>query len=302
MLLDGIPVVPALIGLFAAAELFKLTRTDYIVSDVASRKVSMRRIFSGFWHTFPYPIVLLRGSLLGTAIGTVPGGHAVANLLSYSEAKRTAKDPESFGKGDPRGVIAAEAGNASSEGGSMATLLALGIPTGGTTAIMLSAFSMHNIIGGPQFMHDHKDLVYAVILSNLAQVFFLVVFGLAFIFVAAYVIKIPLRMLIPAVLAMSVLGSYTLSGNMVGPITLFVFAVIGWVMQRFDYPVAATVVGLLLAHLTENSLLNSYQMSGGDLSFFLGRPIALVLVLFLLVSLAIPFLKRRFAGLRAPAA
>lgn len=178
----------------------------------------------------------------------------------------------------------------------MATLLALGIPTGGTTAIMLTAFSMHNIIGGPQFMHDHKDLVYAVILSNLAQVAFLTVFGLGFIFVAAYVIKVPLRVLIPLVLAMSVLGSYTLSGNMTGPITLFVFAVIGWLMQRYGYPVAATVVGLLLAHLTENSLLNSYQMSGGELSFFLGRPIALVLALFLVVSFTIPFVKRRFAN------
>jgi putative tricarboxylic transport membrane protein len=293
VLLDGIPVVPALIGLFAAAELFNLTRSDYIVAEVTARTVRLGRILRGVLHTFKYPGVLLRGSLIGTVIGTLPGGHAVANLLSYSEARRAAKDPESFGCGDPRGVIAAEAGNASSEGGSMATLLALGIPTGGATAIMLIAFDMHNITGGPQFMHDHKDLVYAVILSNLAQVVILMFVGLAFIFAASYVIKVRIRALIPIVLSLAVIGSYVLAQNMAGPITLFVFSVIGWLMQRFDYPVAATVVGLLLSRLTEGALLRTYQLSGGDPAYLLERPVALGFLLLLILSLLLPAVRAK---------
>lgn len=291
LLLDGIPTVPAIVGLFAAAELFNLVGRNYIVDDMTRRGVDGRRILAGMRETFRHPGTLIRGALLGTGIGILPGGHAIANLLSYSEARRAAKDPEAFGTGDPRGIIAAESANASSEGGSMATLLALGIPTGGATAVMLVAFSMHNITGGPAFMRDHPDLVYAVILSSLAQVGILAVVGFCFIYVAGFVVKIPLRMLVPLVLALAVVGSFALAQNMAGPITLAAFAVIGWLMQRFDYPVAATVVGLLLGRLTEGALLRTYQMSGGDAGFILTRPIALVLLALLIGSMLLPYLR-----------
>lgn len=287
VLLDGVPVVPAIIGLFAASELFNLATRDYVIPDTAGRNVSIRRIVRGAAMTFAHPGVLLRGSVIGLLIGLVPGGHAVANLLSYSEAKRTAKDPSQFGRGDPRGVIAAESANASSECGSIATLLSLGIPTGGATAIMLTAFDMNNITGGPAFMEAHKDLVYAVILANLVQVAGLFFVGLGFVFVASYVIKVPLRMLIGMILSLSVIGSYLLSGSMVGPVTIFVFATIGWTLRHFEYPVAATVVGLLLARTTEGAMLRSYQMSAGQLGFFLHRPIALSLLALLILSLTI---------------
>ena len=300
VLLDGIPVVPAIIGLFAASELFNLATRDYIVADTAGREVSLRRILRGMAKTLSYPAVLLRGSVLGLAIGMVPGGHAVANLLSYSEAKRTARDPSAFGHGDPRGVIAAEAANASSECGSMATLLSLGIPTGGATAIMLTAFDMHNITGGPQFMSEHKDIIYAVILANLVQVAMLFFVGVAFVFAASYVIKVPLRILIGMVLSLSVIGSYLLSSSMAGPVTIFVFAVVGWVLQRFEYPVAATVVGLLLARLTEGSMLRTYQMSGGDPTFLLHRPIAMALLVLLVLSFAAAPLSARLRRAARP--
>jgi putative tricarboxylic transport membrane protein len=287
-MLDGVPLVPAIVGLFAAAELFNLVGRDYIVTDTTRRSVDARRILAGVAETFRHPGTVIRGALLGTGIGILPGGHAIANLLSYSEARRAAKDPENFGKGDPRGIIAAESANASSEGGSMATLLALGIPTGGATAVMLVAFGMHNITGGPAFMRDHKDLVYAVILSSLAQVFILGIMGFFFIFVAGFVVKVRLRALVPIVLALAVIGSFALAQNMAGPVTLGVFAVIGWLMQRFEYPVAAAVVGLLLGRLTEGAMLRSYQMSGGDAGFFLTRPIALVMFALLIALLAWP--------------
>jgi putative tricarboxylic transport membrane protein len=292
LLLDGIPTVPAIVGLFAAAELFNLVGRDYIVGDRTRRQVKAGRILAGMRETFRYPGTLLRGALLGSGIGILPGGHAIANLLSYSEARRAAKDPERFGTGDPRGIIAAESANASSEGGSMATLLALGIPTGGATAVMLVAFGMHNITGGPAFMRDHADIVYAVILSSLAQVAILAVVGFGFIFVAGFVVKVRLRLLVPIVLALAVVGSYALAQNMAGPITLAVFALIGWLMQRFDYPVAAAVVGLLLGRLTEGALLRTYQMSGGDIGFLLTRPIALTILFLLVGSIALPYLRR----------
>jgi putative tricarboxylic transport membrane protein len=301
LLLDGVPTVPAIVGLFAAAELFNLVGRDYIVDDLTRRKVEAGRILAGMRQTFRYPGTLLRGAILGSGIGILPGGHAIANLLSYSEARRTSKNPEKFGTGDPRGIIAAESANASSEGGSMATLLALGIPTGGATAVMLVAFSMHNITGGPSFMRDHADIVYAVILSSLAQVAILALVGFAFTFVAGFVVKVRLRMLVPVVLALAVIGSYALAQNIAGPITLALFAVIGWLMQRFDYPVAAAVVGLLLGRLTEGALLRTYQMSGGELSFLLTRPIAMGILLLLIASIMLPYFKTTRSRLTGPA-
>jgi len=98
-------------------------------------------------------------------------------------------------------------------------------------------------------------------------------------------------MLVPIVLALAVIGSFALAQNMAGPITLAVFAVIGWLMQRFDYPVAAVVVGLLLGRLTEGALLRTYQMSGGDIGYMLTRPIALVMLALFAISVALPFLR-----------
>jgi putative tricarboxylic transport membrane protein len=302
LLLNGVPIVPAIVGLFAAAELFNLVGRDYIVEDRTQRRVQASRIVAGIRDAFRHPSVLLRGSLLGSVIGIIPGGHAIANLLSYSEARRSAKDPARFGTGDPRGILAAESANSSSEGGSMATLLALGIPTGGATAVMLVAFSMHNITGGPSFMRDHTDMVYAVILSSLAQVIVLAAVGFGFTFVAGFVVKVRLRILVPVVLALAVIGSFALAQNGSGPITLALFAVIGWLMQRFDYPVSAAVVGLLLGRLTEGNLLRTYQMSGGHLDFFLTRPIALVMLILLLASGLMPYFRPARARFKVPLA
>jgi putative tricarboxylic transport membrane protein len=302
LLLDGVPEIPALMGLFCAAELFKLMRTDYIVAKAEARGVSLKRILSGMRDTFRHPRILVRGSLIGVVIGAVPGvGSAVANLLAYSEARRTEPHPERFGTGDPRGVIAAEAANSSSEGGSMATLLALGIPGGGATAIMLGAFAIHNITGGPRFIAENKPLVYAIIFSNLAQSVVLMVVGIALVYLAGTIVRMPVRVLVPSIFAVSVFGCYAITGNIAGPVTFFVFTLIGWQMQCYDYPVAATVVGLLLAHLVEGEALRTYQMSGGDPAFLLERPIALVLFALLAASLAWPLVARRFGSGRLPA-
>lgn len=294
-LLDGIPAVPALIGLFAASELFRLLGQDYIVSDETKRRISFRDILAGAKLSLRYPMTLFRGSIIGVVIGAIPGvGSSVSNLVSYSSEKRRAKDSSQFGHGDPRGVAAAESANSSSEGGSMATLLALGIPGGSATAVMLGAFAMHNITGGSRFMAENMDIVYSIILGNFAQTILLFVVGIGFVFVSSSVVRVPLKYLVPTVFVLAILGAFSLTGNMVGPITVFVFAVIGWFMRRFDYPVAAMVIGLLLGRMAEGELLRSYQLSGGSLAYLLDRPIALVIMALLILSLVYPLIKKAF--------
>ena len=166
----------------------------------------------------------------------------------------------------------------------MATMLALGIPGGGATAILLAAFAMHNIVGGPSFIANNKDIVYAVIMSNFAQALLLLVVGLGFVYMASYIVRVPMRYLIPSVLVVALFGSFAIDGTSSGPVTLVIFAVIGWAMVRYGYPVAATVVGLILGNLVEGNLLRSYQISGGDVLYVLERPGALLILGLMILS------------------
>lgn len=166
-LLDGIPVIPAMMGLLAASQLLGLINTTYLIENESSRKISFAKIIGGIKEALTYPTIIFRGATIGVLVGSIPGvGSSISNLLSYSETKRNALDSETFGKGNPKGVIAAESANSSSEGGAMATMLALGIPGGGATAILLAAFATHNIVGGPSFISNNMDMVYAIIFAN----------------------------------------------------------------------------------------------------------------------------------------
>lgn len=285
-LLDGVPAIPAMIGMFAASELFRLAKKDYLVEEESARKVSVRLILAGFRKALTHPWIVLRGSLIGVFVGAIPGvGSSVANLLSYIATKNKSPEPESFGKGNPSGVVASEAANSTSEAGSMATLLALGIPGGGATAVMLAAFAMHNITGGPQFIREETDIVYAIIIANFGQAFLLIALGLLFIPLLANVIKVPMTYLVPSVLAMAVFGAFGLTGDLTGPVTVLVFSMLGWVFKRFDYSVPAAVIGILLGGMAEDSAVYTYQISGGQLSYILERPITVVILVLLVFSL-----------------
>jgi putative tricarboxylic transport membrane protein len=304
-LLNGIAPVPAMIGLLASGQLLSLASKDYILDAESAREVSVKKILAGCWGTFKYPGVLLRGSIIGIIIGAVPGvGSSVGNLIAYAETKRTAKDSASFGKGNPKGVVAAESAVASAEGGSMATMLALGIPGGGATAILLAAFLMHNIVPGPAFIQNQKEMVYAIIFNNIVQAILLLVVGIAFIYVACNVVKIRTRYVLPAILVIAVMGTYAVEGSISGPITLFVFSIIGFALVKFQYPVAAVVVGILLGRMLETELLRSNQLSGGDFLYILNRPAALVIVAIMVFSLGMTFIgkKRQARAEKAEAA
>ena len=286
LLLDGIPAVPAMMGMFAASELFNLLNAKFIVEDEEQRKVSIPKVRKGFVEALKHPTINSRGSLIGILVGAVPGvGSSVSNLLSYMETKRRDKHPESFGKGNPRGVMASESANSSSEAGSMATLLALGIPGGGATAVMLAVFAMNNITGGPTFIREKTDVVYAIIFANFGQVFLLAVFGMLLIPMLAAVVKVPVRLLVPAVMTLAVFGSYGLTGSMSGPYTVLVFSILGYVMKKYNYSVPGLVIGILLGRMAEGELLHSYQISGGQFSYIFSRPITIGILAMLLLSI-----------------
>ena len=150
---------------------------------------------------------------------------------------------------------------------------------------MLAAFAMHNITGGPQFIREQTDVVYAIIFANFGQAFLLIVLGLLFIPLLANIVKVPMNYLVPSVLAVAVFGAFGLTGDLTGPITVMVFAIIGWLFKRFDYSVPAAVIGILLGGMAEESLIFSYQISGGLWSYVLERPVTIFILIMLVVSL-----------------
>jgi putative tricarboxylic transport membrane protein len=293
-LLNGVSPIPAMIGLLAAGQLLTLVTKDYVVEGGATREVSLRRIAAGCLGTFKYPGVLLRGTCIGVVLGIVPGvGSAIANLISYAETKRTAKDRDTFGTGNPKGVIASEAAVASGEGGSMATMLALGIPGHGAVAVLLAAFLMHNVVPGPNLITQHKDMVYALILNNLMQSVILLGVGLVFIYLASNIVRVRTRYIVPVVLILAIMGTYSLDGTISGPVTLFVFALIGVCMVRYHYPVSATVVGLLLGRTLETQAIRTYQVSGGSISYLVQQPVAMGILVIMVLSVGRAIWSRR---------
>jgi len=294
MLQPGIPQIPALMGLLACSGLFDIMNQKFIVEDEEERAVSFKRIVSGMKQAFTYPVVLIRGSVIGVGIGALPGvGAAISNLISYAETKRLDKDPDSFGKGNPKGVVAADSANSSAEGGSLGTLLALGIPGGGGTAVLLSAFTLHGIMVGPRFVAENTDLVYALIFANIIQGLLLIVVGLLLLRMILVMVKVPIPYLVPAVFVLAVYGAYITTSDISGPLTLIFCSILGWFMTKYNYPVAATVVGLLLGGMAEDSLIQVSQLTAGfRWQFIADRPIAMVLFALIIIAVTYSPIKR----------
>lgn len=177
----------------------------------------------------------------------------------------------------------------------MVSLFALGIPGGAGTAVLLAAFTMHNVTGGPGLLRNHTDIVYTIILANFVQAALLLGVGLLTLQVLALIVRVRLTLLIPCVLVLATFGCYGLTGSMQGPVTLLVFSLLGWVFRRYGYSVPACVIRLLLGRIAEGELLRSYQISGGDIAYVLDRPMTLGLLLLLVLAVAVPPLlaKRR---------
>jgi len=284
---DGVSPIPALMGLLACSGLFDIMNQKFIVEDEADRVVSFKRITSGMKQAFLYPTVLIRGSVIGVGIGALPGvGAAISNLISYAETKRLDKDPDSFGKGNPKGVVAADSANSSAEGGSLGTLLALGIPGGGGTAVLLSAFTLHGVVVGPRFVSEQLDMVYALIFANIIQGVLLIIVGLLLLRMILVMVKVPIQYLVPGVFVLAVYGAYITTSDISGPLTLIFCSILGWVMTKYDYPVAATVVGLLLGGMAEDSLIQVSQLTAGfKWQFISDRPIAMALFVMIIFAL-----------------
>jgi putative tricarboxylic transport membrane protein len=195
--------------------------------------------------------------------------------VAYTQAKAADPDPDSFGKGNPEGIIASETANNASTGGAMIPLLTLGIPGDATTMMMLGAFMIHGIQPGPLLMRDHSDLVLVILGAYFISNILMMLLQVYFIRVLIRALTIPRYVLYPVILGLCVIGSYALNSSMTDVWVFMTTGILGYLFTKRGYPLLPLVLGLILGRMAENELRVSIVMGGGNLSGYLGRPIAL---------------------------
>ncbi len=278
-LYEGLPLIPALLGLLAVSELLFMVERTHVVDQGEESKQDLSQIVKGMFAALKHPRTLIRSSLVGVGIGLLPAaGSTISAMISYGMEKKRSKTPEKFGKGEISGLVAAETANNASEGGAVATMMLLGIPGSATTALLIAAFMIHGMSPGPFLVRDNLDFAYAVILIQFLQAAGLVVIGTLFVNYFARLIYLPVRILLPGVLIFSVVGALAPRSLMLDVVVMLIFAALGYIMKKLDYPIMGFILGLVLASLVDMEFVRTLLLFGDEPAELLKRPAFLVLV------------------------
>jgi putative tricarboxylic transport membrane protein len=231
----------------------------------------------------------LRGSAFGFPIGAMPaGGAEIPTFLSYYTEKKLSKHPEEFGHGAIEGVAGPEAANNASAAGVLVPMLALGLPTSATAAIMLSAFQSYNINPGPQLFATKPELVWGLIASLYIGNVMLLVLNLPLVGLWVKILRIPTPLLYGGILVFATIGTYGISRSVVDLLLLYAMGVMGFFMRRYDFPTAPVIIGMILGPLAEQNFRQAMTISQGDMTAFLTRPISAFLLALAVLALVGP--------------
>ncbi|KKC33114.1 tripartite tricarboxylate transporter permease [Devosia psychrophila] len=297
-LLDGIEVTTLAVGLFAIGEaLFVCSRRAFGVEEVQPIKGSLwmtREDWKRSWKPW------LRGTLLGFPIGALPaGGAEIPTFLSYTIEKKLSKYPEEFGHGAIEGVAGPEAANNAAAAGTLMPLLTLGLPTSATAAIMLAGFQQYNIQPGPLLFATDPALVWGLIASLFVANFMLIVLNLPLVGLWVKLLRTPTPWLYAGILVFATTGTLAANPSYIELIMLLCFGIVGFVMRRFDYPIAPMVVGLILGPMAETQLRRALQVDVGSPMGLIQSPIAATLLSLAALALIAPFVIKGLSRFRA---
>ncbi len=287
-LLDGVEVTTLAVGLFAIGEaLFIASRRHAAPEQVEPVRGSLWMSLDDWRRSWkPW----LRGTFLGFPIGALPaGGAEIPTFLSYAVERRLTKHPEEFGKGAIEGVAGPEAANNASAAGTLVPLLTLGLPTSATAAMMLAGFQQYGLNPGPLLFADHPQLVWGLIASLYIANVMLLVLNLPLVGLWVRLLAIPQPWLYAGILVFATMGTIAAKPSVAELGMLTVFGVLGYLMRRFDYPVAPVVVGLILGPVAEAQLRRALSISLGDPIVLLESPISATLLVVALLALIAPF-------------
>jgi len=279
-LVDGINIVVLLVGLYALPPAIGLLEDADLEMVVIGGKNLAGSLFKSipkmlrFWKTW------IRGSLIGIFIGILPGaGGSLAAFLSYNESKRAAKDSETWGKGNPEGVAAAEVANNADTSAAMIPALTLGIPGTPVAALVLGGLLIHGMQPGPMLFREHPQVVYGFMVQLFLSAVMLLAFGGTFATKTfAQVLRLPRPILAAVVISLMVIGVYAINNRMFDVYLMFGFGLVGYWMERLDIPLAPAVLGLILGEYAEFNLRLSLRLSRSDWSILWTRPICLIII------------------------
>lgn len=292
-LLDGIPILPALIGLFSLSQAIKISVSDTtsIIDNPENLKFTDRILpekedMKRTWKT------MLRSSIIGVIVGIMPGaGTGIAAFLSYNEAKRASKNPESFGKGNIEGVAAPEAANNAVTGGSLVPALTLGIPGNAVTAVFIGGLTIQGLIPGPNLFTKYGEITYTLLLSLFVANIMFAIIGLAFAKQFVKIVKTPTKVLAPIICVLSIIGAYSIRNNFLDVWLLFGFGILGYFMERFEFSPTPIVLALILGPMVEAEFRRTLTLFQGSLVPVLFRPISLFIIVLIIISVVFPLVR-----------
>lgn len=293
---SGFSTIPICLGFFCFAEMFRnigqKKAEQFVYQDTPIRRITVIK------EILRKPILLLRSALIGIFVGILPGvGGTMAVFLSYGEAKRTSKHPELFGKGSTEGIVAAESANNALVGGALVPMLALGIPGSPTSAILACALTMHGIICGPDLFVKRPEVAYTFLYGMLFTILAMALLGALGIRYFAYILKIKMQYIIPAVMVFALFGAYSINNRMLDVFTAVGFGILGVLLSRFEIPIPPVIIGVVLSPLIEQNLRRALQMAkAAEIPFplyVIQRPLSLVLLVIVVFFFVL------FFGMRA---
>ena len=291
-LMGGVGFIPAMVGMFALSEILRYAAAPAEQGDVQQR---IGNVFRGMGRVlWRYRTNVLRGNVIGTAIGILPGAGAdIAAWVSYAAGRKFSREPEKFGTGHVEGLVDAGAANNAALGGAWVPAMVFGIPGDSITAIVIGVLYMKGMNPGPTVFLERPELIYAVFLSFVLANLAMLPLGLVAIRSARQILRIPRRVLMPVILLFCVVGSFAINNTVFGVTVMLVLGVIAWIMEENGFPIAPAILGIVLGPLLEDSFITSMIKADGDLLAFFARPIAASLGILTLTIWFAPLLLRR---------
>jgi len=282
-----------MIGVFAIGEVVSQVGTGG-VKPIRTRMRDMMIKGKDIRESLPS---IARGTGIGFSLGTLPGaGSTLAALVAYGVDKQVSRFRNMFGKGAIQGVAAAESANNAAANANFIPTLALGIPGGTTTAVLLGAFVMYGIQPGPLLFEKQPELVWGLLTSFFIGNVILLILNLPLAPVFAQVLRLEYSFLYPAIIFFSVLGAFAVQNNLFALPVLLIAGAFGYLMKRFDYPAAPLILGLVLGPMVEKALVQTSSFSNGDLSVIFQRPVSIAILLFTVFIMFVPAVSRRLVS------
>ncbi len=303
LLVEGLPLAPVTIGTLAISMIIVLVGQDSIVHSDSEKQNKFSDITKGLLYPLRDKLNVLISGIIGVIIGLLPAaGSSIAATLSYGFAQTHSKNRKNFGNGEPSGVVCAESANSSCEGGSMATMMAFGIPGSGVTAMIMAAFMIAGYIPGPYMVRENMDVAYAVVWGNIISAVLIIAVGLVFIRYFCKVIYIPTQILATVITVLAVIGAYGVRYLYLDVLVLYIFALFAYLLRMADYPVLPLVLGFILGGLADAQFARTVALYSDRYHILLDRPLFVVLLVFNILIFASPVFRWIIKRLKQPKA